>query len=191
MSENPYLQYAIDMMRSAVKRRDEPVKLSSGEHTWVYLDVKGVLVDRRRMNTAADAMIRHIAQFRPTAIGGPTMGGDVLSHVIVSRDWFHDGRLSWFSVREPKTTHGLGLSIEGHRLAEHDRVVITDDVASTGRSLIEAVEEVKATGAEIVGIAPFVDRSGLIQDRLTEAGITAPYAPLMTYVDLGLGPLGT
>lgn len=192
MTDNPYRDRAIRMMRDlATRRRDEPVTLSSGEQTWVYLDVKGVLTRRWQMNLAADAMLRHVEQFRPTAIGGPTMGADVLSHVMISRAWNNE-QLAWFSVRDKrKTTHGLGLWIEGHRLGPDDRVVITDDVASTGRSLVEAYERVTETGATVVAIAPFVDRSGVALDRFIQSGyeISAPYSPLMTHEDLGLEPL--
>ncbi len=189
VSSNAFRPRAIEMMKKATLPRSEPVILSSGEQTLVYLDVKGQLTDRWSMNLAADAMIQHVAQFKPTAIGGPTMGADVLSHVMIARDWRSEG-LRWFSVRsERKTTHGLGLWIEGHRLTSADRVVITDDVASTGRSLVEAYDHVMGTTARVVAIAPFVDRSGTVAKRLLDEGIVAPYAPLMTHLDLGLEPL--
>lgn len=187
---NPLRERAISMMRAAAGRREEPVTLATGEKTWVYLDVKGVLTRRWEMNIAADAMNNHVKRFRPTAIGGPTMGADVLSHVMVSRAWW-DADWSWFSVRDSrKTTHGLGLWIEGHRLGPGDQVVITDDVASSGKSLVEACERVNETGAIIAAVAPFVDRSGVAEARLRDAGYRSmQYAPLMTYEDLGLEPL--
>lgn len=191
MTGNVFLPHAIAMMRDlAARRRDEPIVLATGEKTHVYLDVKGVLTERGRMNIAADAMNAHVAQFKPTAIGGPTMGADVLSHVMVSRPRGRD--LKWFSVRDKrKTTHGLGLWIEGHRLGPDDRVVITDDVANSGKSLVEAYERIVETGATVVAVAPFVDRSGVALERIIGSiqGFSAFYAPLMTYEDLGLEPL--
>lgn len=182
-------EQAIHMMRIvAARRRDEPVTLATGEQTHVYLDPKGVLTTRWRICVAADAMNDHIAQFTPTAVGGPTMGADVLAHVMVARSY--DPMLAWFAVRDRrKTDHGLGLWIEGHRLGPGDRVVITDDVANSGKSLVEAYERVLETGAEIVAVAPFVDRSGVAAEWLDDLGYNAPYAPLMTYEDLGLEPL--
>lgn len=190
MTGNPLRERAIRMMRNiAARRRDEPVTLASGEKTWVYLDVKGVLTGRFEMNLAADAMNSHVKRFRPTAIGGPTMGADVLSHVMISRAWY-DEDLAWFSVRDRrKTTHGLGLWIEGHRLGPNDRVILTDDVASTGKSLVEAAEHILATGAQINAVCPFVDRSGIAESRLRTAGLDMQYSPLMTYEDLRLEPL--
>lgn len=179
---------AIRMMRDlAARERDEPVTLATGEQTKIYLDVKGVLTRRWMMNIAADAMLQHIARFKPTAFGGPTMGADVLSHVVVSRAWQME-TLAWFSVRDKrKTTHGLGLWIEGHRLGPGDRVVLTDDVANSGKSLVEALHRIDDTGARTVAVAPFVDRSGVAANQF--ACYDVEWAPLMTYEDLGLEPL--
>lgn len=183
---------AINMMRDlATRRRDEPVTLANGEQTWIYLDVKGVLTQRWQMNLAADAMLGHVAQFsRPTAVGGPTMGADVLTHVMVSRAWTTNEHLAWFSVRDRrKTTHGLGLWIEGHRLGPTDRVVLTDDVANSGKSLVDAYERIVETEAEVVAVAPFVDRSGVAFQPFVDLEYDVPYVPLMDYRDLGLEPL--
>lgn len=187
---SPLQARAVRMMRDvATRRREEPVTLANGGQTWVYLDVKGVLTTRWRLNLVADAMLDHVNQFNPTAIGGPTMGADVLVHAMISRGWWNES-LAWFAVRDTrKTTHGLGLWIEGHRLGPGDRVVITDDVASTGKSLVEACEKVAGTGANIVAVMPFVDRSGIAEARLRGAGFQFPYYPLMTHEDLGLEPL--
>lgn len=187
---NSYLPRTIGMMRRfAAREREEPVILATGEQTKVYLDVKGALTDRWRMNLAADAMLAHVDRFKPTAVGGPTMGADVLTHVMVSRQWRNE-QLEWFSVRDRrKTTHGLGLWIEGKRLGPGDRVVLTDDVANSGRSLVEAYERIKETGATVIAVAPFVDRSGMAYGCLQEHGYDVLWAPLMTYHDLGLEPL--
>lgn len=192
MTGNSSRDQAIEMMRDlAATPREEPVTLATGEQTHVYLDVKGVLTTRERMNLAADAMNEHLSNLGYTAVGGPTMGADVLSHLMISRDWPAFDR-AWFSVRDTrKTTHGLGLWIEGHRLGPGDRVVLTDDVANSGKSLVEAYERVMETGATVVAIAPFVDRSGMALERFvgSDLDFSVPYVPLMTYEDLGLEPL--
>lgn len=176
--------------------RETPVILGTGEQTHVYLDVKGVLDRGSRLNLAADALTEHIkttlaAPHQITAIGGPTMGADVLAHIIVSRDTEGieiDRGWKWFSVRDhAKTDHGLGKWIEGAELDHADRVVVTDDVANSGKSLVEAVERVQATGAQIVAVMPLVDRSNKAQAKIEALGI--PYLPMLTSKDLGLEPL--
>ncbi|MBO0676750.1 hypothetical protein JRC04_04660 [Mycolicibacterium sp. S2-37] len=186
---NPWITAAINVMQVAAQPRDQPVKLAAGGETDVYLDVKGVLVDRFRMKVAAEAMLVHIHRYRPTTIGGPTMGADVLSQPMVMVNHKLDN-LTWFSVRSArKTTHGLGLWIEGHRVGPGDRVVIMDDVASSGKSLLDAWDHINEAGAETVAICPFVDRAGKAEALLRESGYEGPYAPLMTYEDLGLAAL--
>lgn len=188
MADNVFRERAITMMREAGKKRDQPIMLATGEETWVYLDGKGFLTTRWKLNLAADAMLQHVLPLKPTAIGGPTMGADMLSHVMVSRAW-QDEQLAWFSVRDKrKTTHGLGLQIEGHRLGPNDKVIVTDDVANSGKSLIEACLHVWDTGATILAVAPFVDRSGLAGEKI-ESVLGIPFLPLMTYEDLGIEPL--
>jgi orotate phosphoribosyltransferase len=63
-----------------------------------------------------------------------------------------------------------------------------DDVASTGKSLVEAYEKVMATGATVVAVISLVDRAGRTQAGF--AALAVPYLPLVTYNDLGLPPLG-
>lgn len=172
--------------------REEPVHLATGEDTHVYLDVKGVLDRGSRLNLAALALALHTEKLagidQVTAIGGPTMGADVLSHIVVSqnlnqRDW------KWFSVRDQaKTTHGLGRWIEGAELGPDDYVIITDDVANSGKSLVEAVERVSLTRANIVAVMPLVDRSDQTRAKI-EGDWGIPYLPLLTSADLDLAPL--
>lgn len=191
----------IDLIKEVGGRyRETPVKLAGGGETHVYLDVKGVLDRGSRLNLAADAMLEWlVAQSAAmgeysewlleatTAVGGPTMGADVLAHTLVSRT--KDADWKWFSVRDhAKTDHGLGRWIEGAELGPEDKVILTDDVASTGKSLMEAYGWVLDTGAQVLAVVPLVDRAGVAGKFFEEAGV--PYLPLMDYTDLGLPPLG-
>jgi orotate phosphoribosyltransferase len=178
------------------KYRETPIVLATGEKTHVYLDVKGVLDRGSRLNLAADAMIDHLYDEtgfkKVTAIGGPTMGADVIAHTIVGRvSDYHRAiaqDLRWFAIRDhAKTDHGLGKWIEGAELGADDKVIITDDVANSGKSLVEAVERVQATGAKVLAVVPLVDRSDQTAAKIEALGI--PYLPLLTSEDIGIAPL--
>lgn len=186
--------------------RETPVKLAGGGETHIYLDVKGVLDRGSRLNLAADAMLQHLETLaglkQVTAIGGPTMGADVLAHTMVARefDTWTGKDLKWFSIRDhAKTDHGLGRWIEGAELGPDDYVVITDDVASTGKSLVESYERVVATGAHVVAIMPVVDRADKAENLLRAHGRVfkkmfpelenVPYLPLIRYAELGIEAL--
>lgn len=183
--------------------REEPITLATGEQTHVYLDVKGVLDRGSRVNLAALALIEKLAEAQRagiptqevTAIGGPTMGADIVSHAIVvlaelspSSKTHPDEDIKWFSIRDhAKTDHGLGKWIEGAELGPEDYVILTDDVANSGKSLVEAYERIVQTGARIVAVMPLVDRSDQTAAKFEELGV--PYLPLLTSEDLGLAPL--
>jgi orotate phosphoribosyltransferase len=175
----------IDLIRrERCDRRSAPVQLGPGGETDVYLDIKGLLITTRRMKLTANALLRHMfdLDIRPSAIGGPTMGADVLSHAVVMESSYAG---EWFSVRDhPKITHGLGKWIEGAALGEGDKVILTDDVVNTGESLWEAAEIVSRTGADIIAIMPLVDRGDAASKLFSRN-----YYPLMTYADLGIEPL--
>ena len=73
------------------------------------------------------------------------MGADALAHGVSILSG-----CSWFSVRKEPKGHGRSAWVEGARLVEGDRVVIVEDVVSTGASLLKAVERVRDLGAEVV-----------------------------------------
>lgn len=170
-----------DLIRKRTQSRADPVQLAGGGSTDQYLDIKGALNTGARMNLAAHAMIDHTLSFDFNTVGGPTMGADVLSHAMALQSpW-----LGWFSVRDRPKDHGLGLRIEGTRLDERSRVLLIDDVASTGHSLHTAYCEVRETGARIAAVVPFVDRGNAAEKLFTHT----PYHPLLTYKDLEIPPL--
>lgn len=168
------------------------VKLSTGSITEIYLDMKHVLDTGERIHIALNAFADQLgAVLSPddllsyTAVGGPTMGADVISIPWVTVDPV----LAWFSIREPKTTHGLGKTIEGADLGPGDSVILVDDVVSTGGSLLKAYNQVVLTGAKVTAVVPLVDRSGLAARPFANIGV--PYHPVVTYKDLDIPGLAS
>ena len=91
-------------------------------------------------------------------------------------------QLRSFTVRKEAKDHGIVGRVAG-ALQPGDRVVITEDTVTRGTSLFEAVDVVRAFGAEPVLITVIVDRGGTCAALAAEAGIS--YAPLLTATDLG------
>lgn len=174
----------VGLLKDAAQPRTTPVVLAGGGETDVYLDVKAVLDTGAKVRLAVQCMYEWLTQLsmRPTAIGGPTMGADAISHGMVT---YLNNATRWFSVRStPNTSHGLGKWVEGATLGPGDQVLLTDDVASTGNSLVDAYGHVTGTGASVLAVIPLVDRSGAAGNRFTE-----PYYPLITYSDIGIDPI--
>jgi orotate phosphoribosyltransferase len=93
-----------------------------------------------------------------------------------------DRALRSFSVRKEAKDHGVTGRIAG-ALEPGDRVVITEDTATRGTSLMEAVAVVRELGAEPVLISVIVDRGGTCAAMAAAAGVA--YHPLLTAPDLG------
>jgi len=168
--------------------RDTPVTLKDGRQTNVYLDPKNVFSNNKTMTNMARAMLAHANALGLdyNAVGGPTMGADVVSHGMVAHSPNPD--MGWFTVRDqPKTDHGLGKWIEGTELSPGHRVILTDDVADSGKSLIDAYHKIISTGAQVAAVMPVVDRGDKTAPQFAALGV--PYYPLLHYNDLGINTL--
>ena len=89
--------------------------------------------------------------------------------------------------KEPKG-RGTNQLVEGTALGEGVRVVLVDDVVTTGGSIRKAWSAVTDTGADIVAAVTLVDRGDAAGKFFAEVGV--PYMPLLTYRDLGIEPVG-
>lgn len=172
----------VDLVRTAgYERRAEVFRLTSGGTSYDYVDGKHAIAAGAGLRLASQAVIDAIGE--PfDAVGGPTMGADALAHGVALLSG-----ASWFSVRKEPKGHGRGSWVEGARLAAGDRVVVVDDVVSTGGSLLRSVERVRELGVEVLAATALLDRGPAVAKRFAEAGIA--WAPLLTWVHLGIEPI--
>jgi orotate phosphoribosyltransferase len=128
--------------------------LKSGRHAGRYLEKFLVLQHPRYGVELCRRFGAVLAPYAPTLVVGPTTGGVLLS--------FETARQLGGSVRaafaEPVEGGGRGLR-RGWQLSASDRVVLVDDILTTGASLVETVEAVRAAGIEPLAAAVMVDRS--------------------------------
>jgi orotate phosphoribosyltransferase len=110
------------------------------------------------------------------------MGADPLAHGIA----MVTGK-AWFSVRKEQKQRGREQWIEGTRIVPGMRVLLVDDVISTGGSTEIAFDRVVAAGAVVSGVIPMVDRGDVATGRFARRGV--PFAALVTYRDLGIEPV--
>jgi orotate phosphoribosyltransferase len=113
------------------------------------------------------------------AVGGLTMGADSIAIGVA----MVTGK-AWFSVRKEQKSRGREQWIEGTRLDPGTRVLLVDDVISTGGSTEIALERVVAAGAVVTGVIPMVDRGDVAAKRFAKRNIA--FAALVTYRDLGI-----
>lgn len=152
---------------------------SGAKSTW-FIDGKQTLCRPAGLLLVAEAMDQVIPD-GTTAIGGMTMGADPLAFGVAG--YLTDTRsLRTFSVRREPKDHGIMGSIAGV-LEPADKVVVVEDVATRGTSILKAVQAVEKAGATVVAAIAMVDRGGTSGALLALEGI--PFIALVTAPDLG------
>lgn len=168
----------------AVREFDTPIELASGQKSRFFVDGKAGLAqpdDLRMACTAIDAVVRD-AGIDYDAVGGLTLGAD---HLCVGVSLV--GGRNWFIVRKEAKKRGTARQIEGTVLEPGMRVLVVEDVVSTGGSLFKAIDTIEATGATVVAATTLIDRGDSCGAILADRGI--PYFPIATYADFGMEPV--
>jgi orotate phosphoribosyltransferase len=157
-------------------------KLSSGGTSDYYIDCRTTTLDAKGSRLTGEVFLDEIGQrgWKPVAIGGLTMGADpiVVAVAVVS------GELNGFLVRKAEKQHGTGQRIEGFR-EKGARVVIVDDVCTTGASTVQAIEAAREFGFEIVGVMCLVEREEAKgRPNVEKAAGTVPFVSIFTANDV-------
>ncbi|MBV9593168.1 MAG: orotate phosphoribosyltransferase [Actinobacteria bacterium] len=155
------------------------VVLSSGREADYYIDLRRVTLHRQAAPLIGRVMFDLVRDWSPAAVGGLTLGADPVGTAILHSS---DGTVDAFVVRKEGKKHGLQRRIEGPEIGGR-RVVVLEDVSTTGSSPLTAVEALREEGAEVVGVAVIVDRGG--RTAIEAAGLE--YRAAYTLTDLGLG----
>jgi orotate phosphoribosyltransferase len=130
-------------------------QLSSGGTSDYYIDCRTTTLDARGARLVGEVFLDefHEQGWEADAIGGLTLGADpIVVAVAVTSGTFHG-----FLVRKAEKQHGTGQRIEGFR-EKGARVVIVDDVCTTGSSTVQAIEAAREFGFEVVGAMCLVER---------------------------------
>jgi orotate phosphoribosyltransferase len=161
--------------------------LASGRKSSYYIDCRlstmsaagMVLIGRMGWNAIQQA------GWRPDAVGGLTMGADPVSYAIATASFKDKKPVDAFSVRKEPKGHGTGRRIEGN-FKSGDRVVVIEDVITTGESAEKAAAAVEEEGGTVLGVLAVVDREEGGRERLEGRGRSV--LALTTATALGLKP---
>ena len=177
-------QVAALILRRGYERRDEPFTLASGGTSHDYIDGKYSVDSGEALTLVSRAIVAvaHGLGVEFDAVGGLTMGADCFAHGVSMVSGCR-----WFSVRKEPKGRGREQWIEGTRLAAGDRVLLVDDVITTGGSTLKALDKVVETGATVVAAVPMADRGDTAAPAFAAAGIA--YGAVVTYRDLGIDPV--
>ena len=157
-------------------------KLSSGGTSDYYIDCRTTTLDAKGARLTGEVFTDEIRQrgWKPQAIGGLTLGADP----IVTAVSVVSGELHGFLVRKAEKQHGTGQRIEGFR-EKGARVVIVDDVCTTGASTVQAIEAAREFGFEVVGVMCLVEREEAKgRPNVEKAAGAVPFVSIFTANDV-------
>ncbi|PHX96203.1 MAG: orotate phosphoribosyltransferase [Gemmatimonadetes bacterium] len=146
--------------------------LASGKQSSVYVDARLTTMSPEGLATIGPLALERIraAGLDPDAVGGLTLGADPVAYAIAYASALAGSPLRAFTVRKEAKVHGTGKLIEGP-FTLGDRVVIVEDVITTGGSALRAIDAVRAAGGIIIGVLAVVDREEGGQEALAAAGV--------------------
>ena len=166
----------IDILcRNSFKYSREPsFKLVSGRVSRFYVNCKPTTLSARGMYLVGHLMFDEIKDSRAAAVGGLTFGADPLAVATAFASELRGQPINAFSIRKTQKDHGIVRWIEGD-VQPGQRVVIIDDVATTGGSTIKAIERARSEGLEVVKSVILVDRQegGLDNIRMHVEDVSA------------------
>jgi len=157
-------------------------RLSSGGTSDYYVDCRTTTLDAQGARLVGEVFLHEIRQqgWKPQAIGGMTLGADPIAVSVA----IASGDIHAFLVRKAEKQHGTAQRIEGFR-EPGARVVIVDDVCTTGSSTIQAIEAARAAGLDIVGVMCLVERTEAQgRPNVEKAASPAPFVSLFTDRDV-------
>lgn len=160
--------------------------LSSGASSDYYIDCRTTTLDAEGARLTARVVLDqiHDRNWHPVAIGGLTLGADpiVASVAVLSSE--SPRPIHGFIVRKAEKAHGTSRRIEGF-VQKDARVVIVDDVCTTGGSTIQAIEAARQAGMVVVGVLCLVEREEAGgRPEVERAAAPAPFVAIFAATEL-------
>ncbi len=145
--------------------------LSSGKISNYYLDGRIITLTPEGAYLVASIILGLVKGRAIDAVGGPTLGADPIVGAIAALSHMKKIPIKTFIVRKAAKTHGMQRQIEGPALKKNSKVVLVDDVATTGGALIEAKQALGKLGICVEKAIVIVDRGEGAKDNLAKAGL--------------------
>jgi len=144
--------------------------LSSGKTSKYYLDGRIVTLTPQGAYLVGSIILSLIKDLKIDAVGGPTLGADPIVGAVAVLSHINNIPIKTFIVRKAAKEHGTQSQIEGPALKSGSKVVIVDDVATTGKALIEAKQALDRAGVAVEKAIVIVDRLEGAKDNLEKIG---------------------
>ena len=157
------------LTKEALKRGE--FTLSSGKKSSYYLDGRVITLTPEGAYLVASIILEMVEGQDIVAIGGPTLGADPIVGAVAAISYIKQTPVKTFIVRKATKEHGTQRQIEGPALENKGKVILVDDVATTGKALIEAKATLDKAGIPVDTAIVIVDRLEGAKDNLAKAGL--------------------
>lgn len=156
--------------RSFMYSQEPKFRLASGKLSNYYINCKPVTMDPEGMYIIGHLLFEEVKDLGVSAAGGLTMGADPLSYALAYTSYSKGRPVKAFVVRKEPKDHGTGRLIEGP-VEPGERVVILEDVITTGGSSIKAIKAASDYGLKVVKVIALVDREEGGRESIEREGI--------------------
>ena len=147
------------ILKHACLKLDQPIKLSSGKMSQVYFDGRRITLHPKGITLFARAILELVDVKALDAVGGPAIGADpIATAVSIFALMDQKKELPAFLIRKEAKQYGLQKQIEGIDLKPGMKVLIVEDVITTGKSVRNAISLVEKTGAKVQFVICLLDR---------------------------------
>jgi orotate phosphoribosyltransferase len=150
------------------------VTLASGRKSDFYFNLKPTMLDPEGASLLAELTLDALKDEKLDYVGGLEMGAVPIAGAIAQLSWIKHAPIAAFFVRKKPKEHGARLQVEGLAKGETlqgKRVVVVEDVTTTGGSAIKAVEAVREAGGEVALVFTMVDREEGAAETFRAAGL--------------------
>ncbi len=145
--------------KEASLRLPEPIKLSSGKMSDVYFDGRKVTLHPKGITLFARAILEVVKLDSLDAVGGPSIGADPIATAISIFALLDKKKeLPVFLIRKEPKQYGLQKQVEGADLKSGMKVLMVEDIVTTGKSVLNAISVVESLGAKVVQVVCLLDR---------------------------------
>ena len=184
MYNNEYYKYRLlEKIKNEALEIGTKRILSSGKKSDYYIDGKIVTLDSEGSFLTAKVIFDMIEPVDFDAIGGLTLGADPIVAALALFGYINKRPIQTFIVRKEPKKHGTMKLIEG-KLVQGSKVIIVDDVVTTGKSILQAIDVVKQEKCEVVKIIALVDRQEGAREKFNSLGYE--FEPIFTRENLDI-----
>lgn len=142
--------------------------LASGQQSRIYINCKNTTLDPKGMWLIGNVVFNKIKKLDARGIGGLTFGADPIAMAVSYASQIAGKPLTAFSIRKEIKDYGISRRFESD-LPKNSRIIIVDDVVTTGRSVIKAVKYAQEEGYSVAHILLLVDRQEGGLEAIVEA----------------------